>query len=99
MPFQGADQTKVDWHHIAPGKPMQNAFVESFNGRLRDEFLNETFFTSLMQARLALEGWRRNYNNVRCHSRIGWLAPAVCAANLSPQSGQGAALAEGSGPW
>ena len=50
------------WHYIAPGKPMQNAFVESFNGRLRDEFLNETLFTSLRQARLALEDWRRDYN-------------------------------------
>jgi transposase InsO family protein len=50
-----ADQTKVGWHYIAPGKPMQNAFVESFNGRLRDEFLSETLFTSLMQAGLALE--------------------------------------------
>ena len=48
---------------------MQNAFVESFNGRLRDEFLNETLFTSLMQARLALEDWRRDYNTVRPHSR------------------------------
>ena len=94
-----ADQTKVGWHYIAPGKPMQNAFVESFNGRLRDEFLNETLFTSLMQARLALEEWRRDYNNVRPHSRIGWLAPAVYAANFSPQSGQGAALVEGSTPW
>jgi putative transposase len=65
-----ADETKVGWHYIAPGKPMQNAFVESFNGRLRDEFLNETLFTSLPQARLALEDWRR-YNNVRQHSGIG----------------------------
>jgi hypothetical protein len=47
-----SDQTQVGWHYIAPGKPTQNAFVESFNGRLRDEFLNETLFTSLMQARL-----------------------------------------------
>jgi putative transposase len=66
---------------------------------LRDEFLNETLFTSLMQARLALEDWRRDYNHVRPHSRIGWLAPAVYAANLSPQSGKGAALAGGSAPW
>ena len=41
-----ASRTQVGWHYIAPGKPMQNAFVESFNGRLRDEFLNETLFTS-----------------------------------------------------
>ncbi len=93
------DQTDVGWHYIAPGKPMQNAFVESFNGRLRDEFLNETLFTSLPQARLALEDWRRDYNNVRPHSRIGWLAPAVYAAQFSPQPGQGAALRKGSAPW
>ena len=42
---------RVEWHYIAPGKPMQNAFVESFNGRLSDEFLNETLFTSLGQVR------------------------------------------------
>ena len=45
----------VDWHYIDPGKPVQNAFIESFNGRLRDEFLNETTFTSLAQARAVLE--------------------------------------------
>jgi putative transposase len=45
----------VEWHYIDPGKPMQNPFIESFNRRLRDEFLNETLFTSLMQARLALQ--------------------------------------------
>src|SRR6266852_9805715 len=72
-----ADQTRVDWHYIAPGKPMQNAFIESFNGRLRDELLNETLFTSLAQARVALEEWRRDYNTVRPHSRIGWLTPAA----------------------
>ena len=94
-----ADQTKVGWHYIAPGKPTQNAFVESFNGRLRDEFLNETLFTSMMQARLALEEWRRDYNTVRPHSRIGWLAPAVYAAHFLPQPFQGAALRNGSAPW
>jgi putative transposase len=65
-----ADQTKVGWHYIAPGKPMQDAFVESFNGRLRDEFLNETLFTSLMQARLALEDWRRDYNRASEHPSV-----------------------------
>jgi hypothetical protein len=53
-----ADHTRVAWHYIAPGKPMQNAFIESFNGRLRDELLNETLFTSLAQARVALGSWR-----------------------------------------
>jgi len=79
-----ADQTQVGWHYIAPGKPMQNAFVESFNGRLRDEFLNETLFTSMMQARLALEEWRRDYNNVRPHSRIGW--PDWCPSRSRPET-------------
>ncbi len=92
-------QTGVDWHYIDPGKPIQNAFIESFNGRLRDEFLNETLFTSLAQARAALEEWRRDYNTVRPHSRIGWLTPAAYAAKFSPQQGQGAALIEGSAPW
>jgi putative transposase len=50
---------------------------------LRDEFLNETLFTSLIQAHQALEDWRRDYNHVRAHSRIGWLAAAVYAANFS----------------
>ena len=82
-----AADTRVDWHYIDPGKPVQNAFIESFNGRLRDEFLNETLFTSLMQARLALEEWRRDYNSVRPHSRIRWLTPAAYAAQFSPQWG------------
>jgi putative transposase len=83
-------QTGVDWHYIAPGKPVQNAFIESFNGRLRDEFLNETLFTSLAQARIALEEWRRDYNTVRPHSRIGWLTPAAYTEQFSRQRGQGA---------
>jgi transposase InsO family protein len=78
-----AEKTKVDWHYIEPGKPVQNAFIESFNGRLRDEFLNETLFTSLMQARQALEEWHCDYNQVRPHSSIGWLAPAIYAATLT----------------
>jgi putative transposase len=89
----------VDWHYIDPGKPVQNAFIESFNGRLRDEFLNETMFTSLAQARAALEEWRRDYNTVRPHSSIGWLTPALYAEQFSPQRDQGAALPDGSAPW
>jgi transposase InsO family protein len=60
------------------GKPIQNGRIGSFNGRLRDEFLNETLFTSLAQTWLALEEWRRDDNNVRRHFRIGWLAPGDC---------------------
>ena len=94
-----ASQTKVEWHYIAPGKPTQNAFVESFNGRLRDEFLNETLFSSLTQARFALEEWRRDYNTVRPHSRIGWLTPAVHAAQFGPQWAKAPRLVEGHAPW
>jgi putative transposase len=53
-----SDRQKVSWHYIAPGKPTQNAFIESFNGRLRDELLNETLFPSLAHGRVVLEAWR-----------------------------------------
>jgi putative transposase len=62
---------QVGWHYIAPGKPQQNAFAESFNGRLRDECLNETLFTSLAQARAVLAAWQLGYNEVRQHSSQG----------------------------
>jgi putative transposase len=65
----------VDWHYIAPGKPQQNAFIESFIGRLRDECLNETLFGSLAQARADLESWRRDYNGVRPHSALANRTP------------------------
>lgn len=55
----------MDWHYIAPGKPRQNAFAESFIGRLRDELLNETLFSSLGQARSVLAAWRQDYNQTR----------------------------------
>ncbi len=50
--------TRIEWYYIAPGKPQQNAFVESFNGRLRDELLNETLFSSLQHARELLAEWQ-----------------------------------------
>ena len=70
----------LDGHYIEPGKPQQNAFIESFNGRLRDEFLNETLFTTLAQARVELEEWRRDYNTARPHSALGNLTPIAYAA-------------------
>ena len=79
-----ADVNHIDWHYIAPGKPTQNAFIESFNGRLRDELLNETLFASLPHARAALERWRTDYNLNRPHSRLGWLTPADYAAKFIP---------------
>ena len=74
-----SQETQIDWHYIAPGKPTQNAFIESFNGRLRDELLNETLFESLAHAREALAIWRDDYNTVRPHSAIGNMPPAVYA--------------------
>lgn len=68
-------ETGVDWHYIAPGKPTQNAFVESFNGKLRDELLNETIFTSLPQARAVLADWRTDYNTRRPHSGLSNITP------------------------
>jgi putative transposase len=75
-----ADDHKLEWHYIAPGKPVQNAFAESFIGRLRDELLNETLFRSLSHARIVLDDWRADYNHDRPHSRLGWLSPAIYAA-------------------
>ena len=79
--LQWADDHKVAWHYIAPGKPVQNAFAESFIGRLRDELLNETLFRSLTHTRAALEAWRADYNTNRPHSRLGWMSPALYAAD------------------
>lgn len=78
-----SQETQIEWHYIAPGKPTQNAFVESFNGRLRDELLNETLFTSLAQARTELANWQLDYNTVRLNSRLGGLTPAEIAAASS----------------
>ena len=78
---------EVAWHYIAPGKPQQNAFVESFNGRLRDECLNETLFTSLAHARAVLAAWQRDYNEVRPHSALGGRPPAsIMLPPCSPAS-------------
>ncbi len=71
--------TGVGWHYIALGKPMQNAFVESFNGRLRDECLNEHIFGNLAEARKIIENWRIDYNTQRPHTSLGGQAPAVYA--------------------
>jgi putative transposase len=69
-------QTGVEWHYIAPGKPMQNAFVESFNGSFRDECLNDTLFSTLVEARHAIRSWKEDYNHQRPHSAIGNITPA-----------------------
>lgn len=95
-----AQEARIAWHYIAPGKPNQNAFVESFNGRLRDEFLNETLFVSLVQARTALAAWQEDYNTVRPHSALGNMSPAHYAKlSTSPMQRDGALeLLRGSAP-
>ena len=70
---------------IEPGKPNQNAYVESFNGRLRDECLNEHWFTSLAHARSVIEAWRREYNEERPKRVLGGLTPAEYALRLVDQ--------------
>ncbi len=65
----------VCWHYIAPGKPIQNGFVESFNGRLRDECLNEHLFAGLAEARRIIAEWRYDYNTTRPHTSLDGLTP------------------------
>ncbi len=69
-----AQKTGIGWHYIAPGKPQQNGLIESTNGRRRDELLNETLYRSLPHARAVLEAWRRDYNENRPRSKLGWMA-------------------------
>jgi transposase InsO family protein len=81
----------VTWAHkrgvqlrlIQPGKPNQNAYVESFNGRLRDECLNEHWFTHLLHARTVIETWRREYNDERSKKALGGLTPSSYAKQLA----------------
>ena len=82
-----ANDNGVDWHYIDPGKPQQNAFIESFNGSLRDELLNEEMFDSLEDARRKLALWRYDYNNVRPHSSLGDQTPAEARRTLEQFEG------------
>lgn len=81
---------KVEWHHIAPGKPMQNGYVESFNGRMRDELLNESLFFGLDHARSAIEEWTNDYNHFRPHSSLGYQTPADYAELIAATGSNGA---------
>ena len=78
-------EAQVEWHYIAPGRPTQNGFVESFNGRMRDELLNETLFFTIGQARSILARWVDDYNTERPHSSLGYATPAAFAAGLEKQ--------------
>jgi putative transposase len=78
-----AQHRGVTPHLIDPGKPTQNAFIESFNGSFRDECLNTSWFMSLEDARRIIEEWRLDYNEVRPHSSLGGKTPAEYAAAAS----------------
>ena len=79
----------VALHFIEPGKPVQNALIESFNGKFRDECLNQNWFVSLNDARRIIETWRVDYNTVRPHSSLGYRTPAEFAAEIGGEKGCG----------
>ena len=93
--FAWAKDYGIDWHYIVPGKPMQNGYVESFNGKMRDELLNETLFFNLDQARKVIAEWVEDYNTTRPHSALAYQTPAAFAAKLTA-TGLHAALTDGS---
>jgi putative transposase len=76
-------QRKIEHLLIQPGKPTQNAYIESFNGKFRDECLNEHWFETLAQARHEIATWRKDYNEVRPHSSCGRMPPAMYATKLN----------------
>lgn len=78
-----AQENRVTWHFIAPGKPMQNGFCESFNGRMRDELLNESLFFGLDHAKARISAWTDDDNQRRPHSALGYIPPAAYAASLT----------------
>jgi len=80
---QWAYEQGLRWHTIQPGRPMENGYVESFNGRMRDECLNENWFGDLAEARRTIEGWRQDYNQVRPHSALGYRTPEEFAQNAA----------------
>lgn len=78
-----AKQAGVEWHYIAPGRPMQNGICEAFNGRMRDELLNETLFRDLDHARSAVARWAVDDNDHRPHSALGYLTPRAFASSFT----------------
>jgi putative transposase len=82
--LEWAGKKDVDLHFIEPGKPNQNATIESFNGRLRDELLNEHAFPTIFHARSAAEQWRIDYNECRPQKALGGMTPAEFLKTLTP---------------
>jgi putative transposase len=92
---QWAYEHGIRWHYIQPGRPMENGYVESFNGRLRDECLNENWFGDLAEARETIEAWRQDYNQCRPHSALGYRTPeefaqAAAAGDCGKDGGRAA---------
>jgi putative transposase len=83
---QWAYERGIQLYFIQPGKPVQNAFVESFNGKMREECLNQSWFTSLEHARQVIEAWRQDYNTVRPHRSLGGLPPEEYERRLTSGS-------------
>jgi putative transposase len=84
-----SEDRKINLIHIQPGKPMQNGHIESFNGRLRDECLNATWFHNLADARAKIASWRREYNEERPHSSLGYRTPNEFAEQLKSSTMNG----------
>jgi putative transposase len=82
-------ERKIELVHIEPGKPVQNAHVESFHGKLRDECLNASWFQNLFDARRKITAWREEYNEQRPHSSLGYRTPSEFAASLRAEEGCG----------
>ena len=80
-----AYEANVQLSFIRPGKPNENAYIESFNGKFRDECLNEHWFVTMAQARRIIEAWRIEYNTERMHSALGNLTPHEYAQELSTE--------------
>jgi len=83
--FDWSKKLEVSLDFIRPGKPMENGICESFNGRFRDECLNEVWFRSIDEARTITEEWRQDYNTIRPHGSLGRIAPSVFAQQFREQ--------------
>jgi len=77
-----AHQKGIDWRYIEPGKPTQNSHIESFNGKIRDECLNEHWFETLAEAKTLIEIWRKDYNETRPHGSLNGLSPSTFAEEV-----------------
>ena len=84
----------VETLYIEPGSPWENGYVESFNGKLRDEILNRELFYSVKEAKVIVEDWRLEYNNHRPHSSLGYMTPAAYATNCNPPGSAALRLAD-----